>query len=243
MWSRHFAFYIFEFPLVLAIKLGITNMSALRVAFGVGCFLPWPMVLVSCHWLSPKHFWIVAVACAAGYLNAAFMAVGEHILAHAFFWPSLFAIMFARPLKPLAAVILLTSAVCLLFSYESQFLLCLPLAVLSLWRIAAEAKEQTFILKKEKYGSWIVLLIAAGLFMTASGIGLHAILKPEIPSNYLGFRANVEAMIYHKGWTLNWTILWSCLMLAVWLSEKTWNIIRQRSVIVILFCILVAWGI
>ena len=242
MWSRHFAFYIFEFPLVLAIKMGITNMHLLRIAFGLGCFLPWPIVLLFCHWITPRYFWVAVVGCAAGYLNAAFMAVGEHILAHAFYWSSLFVIVFARPLTSPAAIILLTSAVCLLFSYESQFLLCLPLAALSLWRIVEEAKEQTLLFKKEKYSSWMVLLVAAGLFMTASGIGLHAILRPEIPSNYLGFRANVEAMIYHKGWTLTWTILWGCLTLAVWLSERTWNILRQRNVFAILFCAVVVWG-
>lgn len=142
MWSRHFAFYIYEFPLVLAIKCGITNLPLLRLAFGLGCFLPWPLALMFCRWISPENFWLAAAGCAAGYLNAAYMAVGEHILAHAFFWPSLFVVLFARPLKPLAAAILLISATCLLFSYESQFLLCLPLAALSLWRIAEEWRSQ-----------------------------------------------------------------------------------------------------
>src|SRR5450755_1026645 len=124
MWSRHFAFYIYEFPLVLAIKLGMTNLAWLRFAFGLGCFLPWPVAMICCHWISPKNFWLVAVGCAAGYLNASFMSVGEHILAHAFFWPSLFVILFAQPLKSLAAVILLFSATGILFSYESQLFLC-----------------------------------------------------------------------------------------------------------------------
>ena len=131
MWSRHFAFYIFEFPLVMAIKLGVTNMNLLRTAFGLGCFLPWPVVLWCCHRMAPRYFWVAVAGCAAGYLNACYMAVGEHILAHAFFWSSLFAILFARPLQPLAAVILLGSASGLLFSYESQLFLCLPLAALS----------------------------------------------------------------------------------------------------------------
>ncbi|MGA3283632.1 MAG: hypothetical protein ABSD57_04140 [Verrucomicrobiota bacterium] len=242
MWSRHFAFHIFEFPLVLAIKLGVTNMRLLRLAFGLGCFLPWPAVLMFCHWMSPKHFWVVVVACAGGYLNAAYMAVGEHILAHAFFWPSLFAIVFARPLKPLAALILLTSATCLLFSYESQLFLCPPLAALSLWRIAEEASGQTSIRNRAALWSWAVLLVAAGLFIAASGIGLYAVLKPEIPSNFLSFQVNVKMLLFHKGWTLTWSIIWGCVMLAVWLSKKTWDIIRQRMVMTILLCALIVWG-
>ena len=84
MWSRHFAFYIYEYPLVLAIKLGVTDLAWLRLAYGLGRFLPWPLVLLACRWLSPKHFWLAAVGCAAGYLNAAFTADATHNLAHAF---------------------------------------------------------------------------------------------------------------------------------------------------------------
>lgn len=238
IWSRRFTFYIHEFLLVLAIKLGVTNMSFLRFAFGLGCFLPWPVVLLCCHWISPKHFWVAIMGCAAGYLNACYMAIGEHILAHAFYWSSLFVIVFARPLKPLAALILLTSAVCLLFSYESQLFLCLLLAVLSLWRIVEEARERSSL----NYWSRIVLLVAAGLFLASSGIGFYAVIKPKNPAEFMGFKAHVEALLFQKGWTLTWTILWSCLMLSVWLSEKASNIITHRIGILIIFCALVVWG-
>jgi len=239
MWSRHFAFYLYEFPLVIAIKLGVTNMSWLRFAFGLGCFLPWPVVLLCCRWISPQHFWIAVVGCAAGYLNACYMAVGEHILAHAFFWSSLFVIVFGRPLKPPAAVILLASATALLFSYESQFLLCLPLAGLSCWRMVAEMRERP---RQPKIWSWIVLAVAGGLFFTASGIGLYAILNPEIPTNYAGFRANVEAILSNRGWTLNWSLAWGGLMLAAAFSKKIWELICQRTGMVILFFALFLWG-
>jgi len=239
MWSRHFAFYIYEFPLVLAIKSGVTNMGLLRLAFGLGCYLPWPAVLACCYWMSPKHFWLATVGCAAGFLNAAFMAVGEHILAHAFFWSSLFAILFARPLKPSAAVILLISATGFLFSYESQLFLCLPLAALSLWRIAEERMVKP---RENKFFQWSVLLAAAGLFLAASGIGLYAVLKPEIPVNFGGFRANAESLLWHKGWTLTWTIIWACLMLGAWLSENFWKIITSRPAIIIQIIALAIWG-
>ncbi len=158
MWSRHFAFYIFQFPLVLAVKLGVRDFSWLRFAFGLGCYLPWPLAMLCCHWLSPKNFWLVVVGCAAGYLNANFMAVGEHILAHALFWPALFVILFARPLKPLAAVILLAMATGLLFSYESQLFLCLALAALTGARLATEDCETNLVAASERYFSKTVFL-------------------------------------------------------------------------------------
>jgi hypothetical protein len=235
MWSRHFAFYIYEFPLVLAIKLGVTNLGWLRFAFSLGCFLPWPLVMTACYWMSPKHFWLVVVSCAAGYLNTAYVAVSEHILAHAFFWPSLFAILFARPLKPLAAVILLASAAAMMFSYESQCILCLPLALLALWRAWQEKIE------KSRW-TWVIFLAASALFFAGVAIGLCAILMPEIPANFTGFKANTLNLLTHKGWTLTWTIVWACLALAVWLSEKTGRLLFHKGGICLLIAALIVWG-
>src|ERR1700722_9133098 len=68
LWSRHFACYIFECPLVVAIKLGVVNLNWLRLALGLGCFLPWPIALAACYWISPKNFCLAIIDCAAGYL-------------------------------------------------------------------------------------------------------------------------------------------------------------------------------
>src|SRR5882762_2210580 len=43
--SRIYASYIFECPMVAAINMGITNPTLLLLAFGVGCFLPWPLAM------------------------------------------------------------------------------------------------------------------------------------------------------------------------------------------------------
>src|SRR3954470_9210346 len=128
IWVRGFAWDIIQLFLVLAIKFGVTDPRVLRLPFGVGCFLPWPLAMFLCYRLAPTHFWIVVLACAAGYLNAAFLAVGEHIIAHAFFWPALFALLFVRPLTPFAAAVLLGCALILCRSYESVLFLGPPLA-------------------------------------------------------------------------------------------------------------------
>ncbi len=235
MWSRHFAFYIYEFPLVLAIKMGVTNMACLRLAFGLGCFLPWPVAMICCWWIAPQHFWMVAVGCAAGFLNAAFMAVGEHILAHALFWPSLFVILFARPLKAPAAVILLLAATGMLFSYESQLILCVPLAVLALWRASREKAEYSGL-------AWVVFLTAAALFLAGVTNGLYALLMPEIPRNLAGFKAGTLDITAHMGWTFTWTIIWAGLMLVTCFSGKFWQIITTKAGFYILFIAVAVWG-
>lgn len=236
MWSRHFSFYIFEFPMVLAIKLGVTNLTWLRVAFGLGCLWPWPVAIMLCYWISPKNLWLAIVGCAAGYLNTAFMAVGGNVFAHVLFWPSLFVILFARPLKPAAAAILLASASGILFCYESQLILCTPLALLALWRAWEEKKEN-------RRSAWTVFLIAAALFIAAISVGLCGVLMPELQANFAGFKTSTFGMFKHMGWTLSWTVIWIAIALAASFSETFWRAISNKRGIYFLFALLMVWGI
>ncbi len=118
LFTRGHAAFLFQLPVVIALKCGVRDLTQLQFAFGLGCFCAWPVALALCRWLAPKHFWMVALACGAGYLNAAFVAVGEHVVAHAFFWPVVFVLLFVRPLTPGAAVVLLLSSVILVRSYN-----------------------------------------------------------------------------------------------------------------------------
>jgi len=222
MWSRHFAFYIFQFPLVLAIKLGVTQLVWLRVAFGLGCFLPWPLALLLCRWLARDHFWLAVAGCAAGYLNAAFLPVGEHILAHALFWPALFVLLFVRPLTRAPALVLLAMATGLQFSYESQIFLSAPLLALALWRSVQERRENP---------GWapVVLLVAAGLFLVSMANGMESVWRPELPGNFTGFKAGTLGIFWHPGWTLTWTLLWGGLAAGACWSEKLWQWLTGKN--------------
>lgn len=235
MWSRHFAFCIFQFPLVLAIKLGVTGLPWLRIAFGIGCFLPWPVGLLLCHWISPKNFWLAAAGCAAGYLNAASPPISEHILTHALFWPALFVILFARPLKPAHAVVLLAMAVGLQFSYESQIFLCGPLGLLALWRLFQERQANSG-------WPWLVFLAATVLFFSSIANGIFSVLMPELPGNFTGFKSGTLGILQHTGWTLNWTLLWCGVVLLACLSEKVWGVLSGKRGWYFWMPALLIWG-
>jgi hypothetical protein len=49
-------------------------------------------------------------------------------------------------------------------------------------------------------------------------------------------------MLFHRGWTMNWSLAWSGMMLAAAFSRKIWELICGRSGIVILFFALFLWG-
>jgi hypothetical protein len=232
LFSRGHAAFLFQLPVVIALKLGITDLSKLQVAFGIGCFMSWPLAMAICLWLAPKHFWLVALACGAGYLNAAFVAVGEHVVAHAFFWPACFVILFVRPLTPAAAGVLLGSAIILLRSYESMLFLGPALAWLAFRRAAgAEIK------------SWqrVVLLLAMFLLAASAFFALDGILHPCTISNVSSFVLGLFNEVTAPGWTVNWSCLWVLLMMATWLP-KVRRFIACRAGLVVLAGIVLFWG-
>ena len=234
-WSRHFSFYIYQFPLVLALKLGVTSLPALRFALGLGCFLPWVLALLLCRWISRENFWLAVMGCAAGYLNGAYMPVGQHTIAHALFWPALFVLLFARPLKTSAALVLLATATGLQFSYESQVFLCAPLLALSVWRLFQKNGENANLTR-------LIFLTAAALFLLSILNGIYSLLMPEIPANLIGFKIGTLRMFQQPGWTLTWTVLFGGVAAAACLSEKIWRFLSGKSGFYLGATTVLIWG-
>jgi hypothetical protein len=224
----------FYFPLIAAAKLGVTNLFWLRMLFGFGCFLPWPLTLALCHRLAPKHFWLAAIACAAGYLNTALMAVGEHIVAHAFFWPAVFTLVFGRPLTRFASAALLISATILLESYESLLFLGPLLVGLTLWRGFS---------RDEKLWQRIIFFVAAFLFGAATIIALATVLEPSNTRELGGFKTGTFVTLLNPGWTIKWSALWIFVMLGVCFSQKFRRLVATRAGIFIFILAIFIWGI
>jgi len=230
--NRSFAVYLFQLPVVAAIKLGITNIHWMTLAFGIGCFCSWPVAMLLCYRMAPQHFWVVMLACAAGYLNAAFMAVGEHIVAHAFFWPALFAILFVRPLNLPAAVILLLTAGLLIRSYESLLFLGPPLVVLLVWRM---------ITGRETPWQQVVLGTAAVFFAMAAYFAWEGVCHPSDPGNYGAFTQGPLSELRFPTWTIQMSYFWGVLILAL-KSPQVVRLLRQRIGSILLGCAVLLWG-
>jgi hypothetical protein len=230
---RSIADDIFEFPMLMAMRLGVTNLFWLRFLFGLGRLIPWPVALLLCYRVAPRHFWLAALACGAGYLNAAFVVVGEHIVAHAFFWPAVFALVFARPLTPFAAATLLLSATILPESYESLLFLGPFLAALAIWRVFD---------RKETAWARGVCFAAAILFVLAAAIAFAAIHKPANGRELGGFKGDAFVILRNPGWTLKWTALWILLMAGICFSEGFRRIATKPAALVVLAAAVGLWG-
>ena len=228
---RSFAGYLFQLPVVIAMGAGITSIPCLTFLFGVGCFCAWPAAMFLCYRMAKEHFWLVMLACAAGYLNAAFVAVGEHIVAHAFFWPVVFVILFVRPLTPFAAVTLLFSSIVLMRSYESMLFLGPVLISLVAWRM---------ISSKERPWQIAVLGAAAVFLAVAVYIAWVGVKYPNV-TNYNGFKSALCSEIANPAWTVKMSVFWAALMLGATYPPAAAIFKRPTSMIVCVLVVLI-WG-
>ncbi|HEY1786955.1 MAG TPA: hypothetical protein VGJ73_02310 [Verrucomicrobiae bacterium] len=228
---RDFAAYLFQLPVVVALALGIHGMPCLTILFGIGCFCAWPLAMFLCYHMAPRHFWLVMLACAAGYLNTAFMAVGEHIVAHAFFWPALFAILFVRPLTPFAAVSLLGSSIVLMRSYESMLFLGPVLIALLIWRMAYD-REQPW--RQAVLGAAVVFLVVA-VYIAWIGV------KYPNTANYNGFKHGFLREMEYPAWTVKMSLLWTGLMLIAMFPPAI-ALLRKPTGILFSALVILGWG-
>jgi hypothetical protein len=226
---RDYVAFLFQLPLVAALKMGVTSIPCLAIAYSLGCFAVWPVAMYLCYRMAPQHFWLVLLACAAGYLNAAFMAVGEHIGAHALFWPALFAILFVRPLTPFAAVVLLGSTIILIRSYESMLFLGPLMVALLVWRMV-----------RDKECLWRqAVLFAAAVFLIASIYVSWEEIKYPNPY-YTSFKQDAFNQISHPGWTLKMSCLWLALALGA-LYRPVAEFLQRRAGLALIGLVILVW--
>lgn len=231
VFSRGHVGYLYELPVVVALKLGITNLEVLKMAFGIGCFCWWPVAMWLCYRLAREHFWLVVLAAGAAYLNAAFVAVGEHVVAHAFFWPVAFVLLFVRPLTKFAAVVLLGSSIILLRSYESMIFFGPVLAWLAFQRGRTESTSS----------GRIIFLMSAMILLLSVPISVDGVVHPSHASSSKNFTSGIFLLLASPGWTVSWTAFWLLLMVGgSWSRVRQW-VVSPAGVLLLAVAVLL-WG-
>jgi len=96
-WSRRYAEYLIEWPLVLAVKSGIQDIRLLSRIFGLGIFSVYSFSIVYSWYLVRKVAPVLIVFPVASYLIIAltgdYWFVGEHHVMTALSWPLLFLLL------------------------------------------------------------------------------------------------------------------------------------------------------
>jgi len=189
-WQRQFAQYATQFPVVAALKLGVTWRAMLSALFGAGLYAPYFVSLLLCHRIlrdsEPQLMAFPLLAYATASFDSSFSVVSEAHVPAAIFWPMFFYIYVREQFKLLDSATLLSLALLSVLTYASTAFLAPLLLVGVARRLVARPRN----LRRSLYwGAVASALIAAFL------CGLEALIFPRDPANR---QSAVTALSYLK---------------------------------------------
>jgi hypothetical protein len=143
---RAFAQYMVEWPVYIAIKLGVHDLNILIRVHSFG-FVAIPVMF----WcgalilqLRTPVFWLLALACSVTYLRSGFFAAGEFNLTYGLVALSM-AMILKKHVSIFQSLILLCSAVVLIYAYESMLFIGVFLFVTCVVRLMSNQYDSRLI--------------------------------------------------------------------------------------------------
>ena len=188
--SRSFAEYISQWPMVLAVNSGVTDLKLLEVFFGFGLWFPWIVSFgISLYATREKPFLIffqlISLACLS--LSAWAVMIGEHLVLLSVVWPLLFLAIICRPLNGLERFLTLLLLVAHLKLYEAAIASGMVLALLYFIR--------AYISNERPDRRWA--LIFAVIALSAVAIALAWTLFPRDSDNRTSFLGAMTSALAH----------------------------------------------
>lgn len=188
--ARAHAEFLSQWPMVLAVNAGVTNLQTLEIIFGFGLWFPWLMgFLISLYTTREKPFLIYFYLLSLASLNLAAWAlfIGEHLVLLSVVWPLFFLAIIKRPLNHLEKFLTLFLLVAHLKLYESAIITGSLLAILFFLR------AWIFEEKSERIGSIVFLVISLG----AVAIALQWTFFPRDADNRTSFLGALTHALGH----------------------------------------------
>ncbi|MGC6425998.1 MAG: hypothetical protein ACON5H_03260 [Akkermansiaceae bacterium] len=192
--ARAHAEFISQWPMVLAVNIGVTDLKVLEIIFGFGLWFPWLIgFLISFYATREKPFLIFFYLLSLASLNLAAWAlmIGEHLVLLSVAWPLFFLAIIKRPLNGIERILALLLLVAHLKLYESAMVTGSIFAVLFFLR------AWVFEEKEERLWSAAFIVIALG----AVAIALQWTIFPRDAENRSSF---LSAMIFSFGHSYPW---------------------------------------
>ena len=210
-WSRRYTEYLTEWPLVLVVKLGLTEIEYLIDVFALGIYFPYLLSFALCIYAvrdgDKSLLWFPL----AGYLGFNVLSdydmIADHHVLAVITWPILLIMMKARPLQWLEGCVLWLLLIAYSRMYETAILTAGILSFIVMVRIYLYRSP------REQIIMWFSLL----LLIVVVYIGVQYIIEPRSPQNRGAFidslwvnRRNWEAiasgsflMLIGIGWLIN----------------------------------------
>jgi hypothetical protein len=188
--ARSHAEYLSQWPLVLGVRAGLTDLTVLEWLFGLGLWFPWALGFVISLYATRERpallfFYVISLACLN--LSAWSVFIGEHLVLLSVAWPILFLAILRRPLNLFEQVLTGTLLVAHLRLYESAVATGSLFALIFAFRIWLAGTA------RERWVSVGFLLLA----LASVVIALNWILFPRDAGNRTSFLGAMLASLLH----------------------------------------------
>ncbi|HEU0117626.1 MAG TPA: hypothetical protein VFR09_03235 [Alphaproteobacteria bacterium] len=169
--SRFFAYILMEFPTVIALRLGMTDLKGLMYLFSSWLQLAPLLLWGLAFWKLRRDFlfWPFLAMFTAVYFNGNFFSIGEFNVTFGLTAACLAYILKPERITKVDTAMLSAAAIASVMSYGSTMFFGVLLCGLTLWRFRQDRR--------------ILWLPLAAIFLASAGVGLWNYLNPTQPEN------------------------------------------------------------
>jgi hypothetical protein len=192
-WSRTFARYLTQWPLIIAVKVGLTDMTTLSRCFATGIYFPYVLSFALCIYAlrseSKTLLFFPLMSMVAINLPSDYILAGQHHVMVAMSWPILFFLLRRTGLTWRDGLLLWTSLILFSRLYETAVVPAVIFYFLCVVRLG------TFRHKQEAILSGISLLLSLAVVV----ISVYFIADPLSARNEADFMTNMTRTLTNFG--------------------------------------------
>ncbi|HEY9648491.1 MAG TPA: hypothetical protein V6C88_19080 [Chroococcidiopsis sp.] len=192
-WSRQFAEYLTQWPLVFAVQMGIQNLILLKFVFAIGIYLPYLLSFLLCVYaLRQEQQFLLAfpfLSIVGINLSVNYALAGEHHVMELLSWPILLLSLRRHPLTWGDGIILWLLLLLYSRTFESTVISALIIAavlIAKLYRARHNPKPA------------IIYSMALALSIATCLIAIYFILYPADAANKSNFSEAIKLAIHNK---------------------------------------------
>jgi len=218
-WSRRYTEYLTEWPLVLSVALGLSDIPSLTKVFGLGIFFPYLLSFGLC-WLitgqEDRALLLFPLASFIGFnLLSDYDVIADHHVLAIMTWPIMLLLVKHRPLEWREGLLLWV----LIFAYSRMY----ETAVLNafLFSLILITRISCFKVRRET----IICGVALALFAVVVYISIQYIVNPRSPTNRGAFLDSV--LVNQRNWEAVATNCFLGIFFLGWLISNRWKSVKN----------------